>query len=98
VPVATASTSPSTGQAEETNTLAVAALVSSILGVTLVPILGGIVGLILGYAARNQLTEGPGRNRSIVRASIILGWIGVFLIFVYLLLIMFLWGLWSVSY
>jgi hypothetical protein len=62
-----------------TSGLAVASLVSSILGLTFVPTLGSIVGLILGYMAKRQIAESAGAQggEGLAKAGIIVGWVGV---------------------
>jgi Domain of unknown function (DUF4190) len=48
--------------APETNTLAIISLVASILSWVLVPIVGGIVGVVTGFMARNQIRESNGQQ------------------------------------
>ena len=62
-----------------TNGLAIASLVSSILGLTLVPTLGSIVGVILGYMAKRQIEESAGAQggEGLAKAGIIVGWVGI---------------------
>jgi len=68
--------------------LAGLALGASIAGLTVIPFAGAIVGLILGYMARKRLQEAPNeRNESLVKAAIIIGWVGLVLGFVILALI-----------
>ncbi|TET53991.1 MAG: DUF4190 domain-containing protein [Anaerolineales bacterium] len=63
----------------ETNSMAVISLISSILGLTFLPAIGSIVGLILGYMARNQIRESGGRmgGEGLAKGGIILGWVGI---------------------
>jgi uncharacterized membrane protein len=65
---------------QEVSVLAVGSLIASILGLTVLPTVGSLIGLVLGYVARAEIhrTErltGDGY----ARAGIILGWIGVVL-------------------
>jgi hypothetical protein len=61
------------------NGLAIASLVASILGVTIVPTVGSIIGVILGYVARNQIRESGGAvgGEGLAKAGIIIGWVGI---------------------
>ena len=62
-----------------TNGTAEAALVLGILGLTLLPLLASIVGLVLGYVAKGQIDRSGGREtgRGLAVAGIVLGWIGI---------------------
>ena len=73
---ATASDAPSRG-------MAIAGLIASILGITVVPTIGSIIGLILSYVARNSIRESDGEigGEGIAKAGIIVGWIGIGLAF-----------------
>lgn len=59
--------------------LAIGSLIASILGLTALPTIGSIVGLILGYMARRQIEESMGRmgGEGMAKAGIIIGWVGV---------------------
>jgi uncharacterized membrane protein len=60
--------------------LAMASLVLSILGlVGVLPLLGSIIGLILGYMARNDIESSGGTlgGSDLAKWGIILGWIGI---------------------
>ncbi|MGC9399911.1 MAG: DUF4190 domain-containing protein [Anaerolineae bacterium] len=63
--------------------LAVASLILSILGlIGILPFLGSVVGLILGYSARNEIDRSGGviTGRGMAQWGIILGWVGLGLI------------------
>ncbi|MDY6875740.1 MAG: DUF4190 domain-containing protein [Chloroflexota bacterium] len=66
----------------QTSGMAVGSLIASIVGFTIVPIIGGIVGLILGYIARKQIRESEGTftGAGLALAGIIMGWIQVVLL------------------
>ena len=66
-------------QQQDTNGAAIAALVSGILGLTLFFGIASIPALICGYIARNQIRQSQGRQggAGMAMAGIILGWIGV---------------------
>jgi uncharacterized Tic20 family protein len=70
---------PPAAPPQQSNTLAIISLIASILGLTLFPTIGSIVGLILGYMARKQIRQSPGLmgGEGLAKAGIILGWIGV---------------------
>jgi hypothetical protein len=59
---------------------AIAALVLTLLGLLQVlPFLGTVAGLVMGYSARNDIRNSGGRlgGEGVAQAAIILGWIGV---------------------
>lgn len=62
-----------------TNTLALISLIAGILGFTALPILGGIVALFTGYAARKETRAVPSKfsGDGLATAGIIMGWIQV---------------------
>jgi hypothetical protein len=62
-----------------TNGMAIGSLIASILGLTFFPTIGSIIGLVLGYTARNQIRDSAGTmgGEGLAMAGIILGWIGV---------------------
>lgn len=64
-----------------TSGMAIGSLIASIAGFSIVPILGGIVGLILGYVAKKQIRESAGTlaGAGLATAGIIMGWIQVVL-------------------
>ena len=62
---------------------ALASLILSILGlIGLLPFLGSVIGLILGYNARNEIDRSGGMvtGRGMAQWGIILGWVGLGLI------------------
>lgn len=61
------------------STLALISLVSGLLGFTLFPVVGGIVGLITGYMARNETRSIPPKasGDSMATAGIVMGWIQI---------------------
>jgi len=65
--------------APQTNGLAIGSLIASIMGLTLLPTIGSVIGLILGYMARNQIRDSGGTigGDGLAKAGIIIGWIGV---------------------
>jgi predicted lysophospholipase L1 biosynthesis ABC-type transport system permease subunit len=65
--------------APPTSGMAVASLISSILGITLIPTVGSVIGVILGYVARNQIRDSGGTigGDGVAKAGIIVGWIGI---------------------
>ena len=66
---------------------------ASILGLTLFPTIGSIIGLILGYMARNQIRDSGGTigGEGLAKAGIILGWIGVALAVLGVCLVILVW-------
>lgn len=68
------------GNAPRTSVAAIASLILGILGlIQVLPIIGSIAGLILGYAAKSEISRGNGAigGEGLAQAGIILGWIGV---------------------
>lgn len=65
-----------------TSGMAIGSLIASIAGFIIVPVLGGIVGLILGYIAKKQIRESEGTlaGAGLATAGIIMGWIQVALL------------------
>jgi len=69
-----------TEQAEEkTNVLALVALVFGVLGFLVIPIVGSIVGLILGIRARRSIDRSEGREggRELAVAGVVLSSVGL---------------------
>ena len=62
-----------------TSGLAIASLVLGIGGLTILPLLGSIVALILGYMARNEIRQRPDEltGDGLAIAGIVMGWIAV---------------------
>ncbi|HEY77158.1 MAG TPA: DUF4190 domain-containing protein, partial [Thermoflexia bacterium] len=48
-------------------------------GLTFVPTIGSIVGVILGYMAKRQIAESGGAmgGEGLAKAGIIIGWVGI---------------------
>jgi uncharacterized Zn finger protein (UPF0148 family) len=65
--------------AVQTSGLAIASLVSGIAGWTIFPLLGSILAIFLGYAARNEIRRDPDRltGEGLAVAGLVLGWIMV---------------------
>ncbi len=65
--------------AMQTSGLAIASLVSGIAGWTILPLLGSILAIFLGYAARNEIRRDPDRltGEGLAVAGLVLGWIMV---------------------
>lgn len=66
----------------QTSGKATASLILSILGLTLLPTIGSIIGLILGYSAKKEIEASGGAlgGEGAARWGIILGWVGVALL------------------
>lgn len=63
----------------QTSGKAVASLIFSILGLSVLPTLGSLIGLVLGYMARGEIRASAGRitGDGMATWGIILGWLGV---------------------
>ncbi len=61
----------------ETSGMAIASLVLGIAGWTLLPVLGSILAIILGYMARNEIRQRPDEigGDGLALAGIVLGWL-----------------------
>ena len=79
--------------APPTSGLAIGSLIASILGLTLLPTIGSVIGLILGYMARSQIRDSGGAigGEGLAKAGIILGWIGVALAVLGVCLVILAW-------
>ena len=66
-------------QAVPNSGMAIVSLIFGILGLTFFPLIGSIVALITGYAARNEIKESMGTmgGDGMATAGIIMGWIGI---------------------
>lgn len=73
-----------TPASQPTNSMAIASLLFGVLGLTLFPVIGGIIALITGYMARNQIRESGGTmgGQGLATAGIVLGWICIGLLVV----------------
>lgn len=77
-------------------TLAVASLVTGVIGIFLVPLLGSVAAIILGFAALARIAENPEEygGKGMAVAGITLGFLGILLI---VLLLGFLLSLFSIT-
>jgi hypothetical protein len=62
-----------------TSTMATVSLIAGILGFTAIPVLGGIVAIITGYAARKETRATPptASGDGMATAGIVMGWIQI---------------------
>jgi hypothetical protein len=67
-----------------TSTLAIVSLIAGILGFTMLPVVGSIVAILTGYAARKETRAIPALSGGdgLATAGIIMGWIQVGLVVV----------------
>jgi hypothetical protein len=65
-----------------TSTSAILSLIFSIAGFVIVPIIGGIVGVILGNSAKKEIANSGGTvgGAGLAQAGVIIGWINIALI------------------
>lgn len=61
----------------KTNTLAIVSLVASIVGVTLFPFIGNLVGVITGHISLGQIKRTGESGRGLALAGVIVGWVGL---------------------
>jgi len=67
------------GATVPTNGMAIAALILGIAGITVVPLIGSVLALILGYAAKRDIRQRPTETtgEGLATGGIVMGWIGV---------------------
>ena len=58
------------------NSKAMASVAIGILGL-IIPVAASIVAIVLGYRARSEIAEGPERGAGLATTGIVLGWLGV---------------------
>lgn len=77
--------------APETNALAIVSLVFGIIGWTLMPVIGNVVAIICGHIARGQIRDSNGAEQGdgLALAGLILGYLGLLLGVIVLMLILF---------
>ena len=80
--------------ARQTSTLAIASLVSGILGWSLLPFLGTLVAIVTGHMARKEIRNSGGRldGDGLAIAGLILGWAAVTLWVIGLLVVVLFFG------
>jgi len=61
----------------KTNTLAVVSLISSIVGIFLLPFVGSVVGIITGHMSLSQIKRTGEGGRGLGLAGTIVGWVGL---------------------
>lgn len=66
--------------APPTNVMTVWSLVSSILGITLLPGLGSVAGIVLGHIAMSQLKRTGESGRGLAIAGLVVGYSGIVII------------------
>ena len=64
-------------QGPKTNTLAIVSLVSSLVGVFVIPVIGQIVGIITGHMSLNQIKRTGENGRGLGLAGVIIGWVSL---------------------
>ncbi|GAB3512937.1 DUF4190 domain-containing protein [Pseudoxanthomonas daejeonensis] len=71
-------------QIRKTSSLAIASLVSGILGWTLLPFIGTVVAIITGHMARSEIRASQGQldGDGLALAGLVLGWVSVILLLV----------------
>lgn len=74
--------SPPVAPARPSSSSAILSLIAGVLGLSLFPVLGSIVALIAGYAARREIEAAQGAlgGDGLATAGIIMGWIGIALL------------------
>ncbi|PFG34365.1 DUF4190 domain-containing protein [Sanguibacter antarcticus] len=78
------------GAPTATNPMALGSLIASIAGWTVVPVVGWIVGVILGHIARRQLRENTAQGAGLALAGLITGYVGLaLLVLAFVLLFVF---------
>ncbi len=77
----------------KTNALAIVSLISSIVGLVLIPFLGSLAGVITGHISLKQLKTSGENGRGMALAGTIVGWVGLAFAIIggVLLVIWFVW-------
>jgi hypothetical protein len=65
------------GATAKTNTLAIVSLIASIAGLTFVPFIGSIVGVITGHMSLSQIKRTGEQGRGLALGGTITGWVGI---------------------
>lgn len=70
-------------QSSPTSSLAIVSLIAGILGLTMFPLVGSVVALITGSMAKKEIDRSGGtlEGYGLAKAGIIMGWIGIALMF-----------------
>jgi len=63
--------------ARKTNTLAVVSLISSLVGIFILPFIGSVVGIITGHMSLSQIKRTAEGGRGFGLAGTIVGWVGL---------------------
>ena len=81
-------------QIRQTSNLAIASLVSGILGWTLLPVLGTVVAIITGHMARAEIRRSNGQvdGDGLAVAGLVLGWISMALVLVVVVVVFAFFG------
>ena len=80
-----------TQSATETNALAIVSLIFGILGWTVLPLVGNFVAIVTGHIARSQvrLSAGTQQGDGLALAGLILGYLGLLLGIIVLMMLVF---------
>ncbi|PKQ26817.1 MAG: hypothetical protein CVT64_03790 [Actinobacteria bacterium HGW-Actinobacteria-4] len=70
-----------------TNVLAIVSMITSILGVIMLPIIASIAGIIMGHIAKKQIAQTGEQGEGMAKAGLIVGYAGLVL-----------WGLFFLAY
>lgn len=65
-----------------TSTMAILSLVLSITGVTILPVIGSVIGVVTGHIALNQLRSSGESGRGLAVAGLVVGYVGLTLLVV----------------
>lgn len=68
---------PGYGATAKTNSLAIVSLVSSLVGIFIIPLIGSIVGIITGHMSLGQIKRTGENGRGLALAGTIVGYVGV---------------------
>jgi hypothetical protein len=82
---------PAVAPGPRTEGLAIASLICSIAAFVFIPLVGSILGIVLGSAARRRIKEDPSlQGADMARAGIIVGWVGLALIVLFIVFLIVL--------
>ena len=78
-----------------TSGYAIASLVLGIAGLTFFPLVPSILAVVFGGKARAEIQSGAARGDGLATAGVILGWVGIGLVALGVLLALLMFGLWA---
>ncbi|ADN62030.1 hypothetical protein XFLM_12100 (plasmid) [Xylella fastidiosa subsp. fastidiosa GB514] len=84
---------------QKTSALAIASLITGILGLTWLPVVGSLCAIITGHMARTEIRRHPEalKGDELATIGVILGWLAITAAIIFVVLVLFFVGLRSFS-